>query len=71
VLCFEKVTVTHLHDVDASTVIREYEPLLHRADLGGSFRRRYIAVMTPRHPRIASLREYGGPLIPSEGEDTP
>jgi uncharacterized protein len=66
VLRFDKVTVTHVHDVDASTVICEYEALLHRADLGSSFRRRYIAVMTLRDRRIANLREYGGPLIPSE-----
>ena len=64
-LRFDKVTVTHVHDVDAWTVICEHKAILHCADLDSSFRRRYIAVMTLQDRRIASLREYGGPLIPS------
>jgi ketosteroid isomerase-like protein len=66
VLRFDQVTVTHVHDVEPSTVICEYEALLHRADLASSFRRRYIAVMTMQDRRIANLREYGGPLVPCE-----
>jgi uncharacterized protein len=64
VLRFEQVEFTHVHDVDGATVICEYQTRLHRADLGGSFRRRYISVITLRDGRIAHVREYGGPLIP-------
>ena len=64
VLRFDEVTVAHVYDTGASTVICEYEAILHRADLGSAFRRRYVSVMTLREGRISHLREYGGPLIP-------
>ena len=64
VLCFDELTVTQIHDADASTVICEYEAILHRADLGSAFHRRYVSLMTLRDGRISHLREYGGPLMP-------
>jgi uncharacterized protein len=64
VLRFEQVEFTHTYDVDVATVICEYQARLHRADLGASFRRRYISVITLRDGQIAHVREYGGPLIP-------
>ena len=72
VLRFDHVAFTQVHDTTGSEAICEYEALLHRADLDGYFRRRYIAVMTLRDGRIAHLREYGGPLIlqPSEHHRT-
>ena len=66
ILRFDDVTILELHDTNhAGTIICEYEALLHRSDLGGSFRRRYISVITIREGRIAHLREYGGPFIPA------
>ena len=66
ILRFDEVTILELHDTNqAGTIICEYEALLHRSDLGGSFRRRYISVITIREGRIAHLREYGGPFIPA------
>lgn len=59
-----QVDFTQVHDVDGVTVICEYQARLHRADLGGSFYRRYVSVITLRGGQIAHLREYGGPLIP-------
>ncbi len=64
VLRFDEVTVTRVYDAEPPTVICEYEAVLHRADLGGAFQRRYVSVMTLRDGRISHLREYGGPLIP-------
>lgn len=63
VLRFEAETVHHVHDTSVTnTVICKYEALLHRRDLGGTFKRRYIAVITLRNGRILHLREYGGPF---------
>ncbi len=45
-------------------VVCEYRAVLHRSDLGGLFRRRYVAVLTVRGRRIAHLREHAGPLVP-------
>ena len=66
-LRFDEVTVTRVLDVDEATVVCEYEALLHRADLGGRFRRRYISVITLRDGRFAHLLEHGGPLVPAPG----
>jgi ketosteroid isomerase-like protein len=66
ILRFDEVTILELHDTNhAGTIICEYEALLHRSDLGGSFRRRYISVIQIQDGRIAHLREYGGPFIPT------
>lgn len=67
VLRFDELTVTRVLDVDGSTVVCEYDAVLHRADLGSRFRRRYIAVMTLRDGRLVHLREYGGPFMPVGG----
>jgi len=68
VLQFHDVRVHHVLDVDATTVVCEYEALLHRHDLGQRFRRRYISVLTLHDGLIDQLREYGGPFMPSTEE---
>jgi ketosteroid isomerase-like protein len=66
ILRFDEVTILELHDThQRGTIICEYEALLHRSDLRGSFRRRYISVITIHGGRITHLREYGGPFIPA------
>ena len=67
VLRFDEVAFTGVHDSPPATVVCEYHALLHRADLGGRFHRRYIAVLALRDGRIAHLREHGGPLLPVPG----
>ena len=66
ILRFDDVPILNLHDTNqAGTIVCEYEALLHRSDLGGCFRRRYISVITIREGRIAHLRENGGPFVPA------
>lgn len=67
VLRFDEVTFSAVHDSPPATVVCEYQALLHRADLGGRYRRRYVSVLTLREGRIAQLREYGGPFLPAPG----
>jgi ketosteroid isomerase-like protein len=64
VLRFDELTVTRVLDAGDGTVVCEYAAVLHRADLGSRFRRRYVAVMTLRGGRLAHVREYGGPFMP-------
>lgn len=68
VLQFHQVLVRRVLDVDATTVVCEYEALLHRHDLGQRFRRRYISVLTLRDGLMEQLCEYGGPFIPTTAE---
>ncbi len=57
VLRFEQVEFTHTYDVNVATVICEYHARLHRADLGGSFRRRvHLRHNTARRPDCARTR---------------
>lgn len=65
VLTFEGFEITAMHDVDETTVVYEAQGLLHRADLGRRFRRRYVTVVRLREGRIAHLREHGGPFMPA------
>lgn len=65
VLQFHDVRVDHVLDVDATTVVCEYEALLQRHDFDQRFRRRYISVLTLHGGLIDQLREYGGPFVPS------
>ncbi|MEJ5913507.1 nuclear transport factor 2 family protein [Pseudokineococcus sp. 1T1Z-3] len=68
VLTFYDVRVHRVLDVDATTVVCEYEALLQRHDLGCRLRRRYVGVMTISDGLVAHLREYGGPFMPSTAE---
>lgn len=67
-LRFEELTVTRILDVDVDVdermIVCEYEAVLHRADLGGRFRRRYISIMTLKDGRLDHVREHGSPLVP-------
>ena len=65
VLRFDEVTVTHIHDAAASTVVCEYSALLHRSDLGGRFRRGYVGVLTLRDERIARCASSAARCCPS------
>lgn len=68
VLQFHQVVVHRVLDVDATTVVCEYEALLHRHDLGQRYRRRYVGVLTLRDGLVAGLREFGGPFMPTTAD---
>ncbi len=68
ILQFHQVRFRSVLDVDATTVVCEYEALLERFDLGQRFRRRYVGVVVLRGGRIAELREYGGPFMSTSAD---
>lgn len=64
ILRFDEVTFRNIYSTDdTAAVICEYEALLHRVDLGGQYRRRYISVLQFHQGRVILLREYGGPFL--------
>ena len=48
-------------------MVCDYAAVFHRVDLGGSYDRRCLALMTLRAGRIAHSRECVGPLVARPG----